>query len=192
MDRMTEINSILEYLQKKQTAKRFHHTLGVAYTATAMAMQFDVDIKSAEIAGLLHDCAKYMDDNKCLDYCKKYKLHVTEVEKRNPFLLHGKIGAHMANELFGVVDEDIINAIRNHTTGRPDMSPLEKIIFIADYIEEGRKKFDSLEEARKLAYEDIDKTMAFVLYHTIEYVKLRNRPMHPLSLEAYEFYKDFR
>ena len=88
-------------------------------------------------------------------------------------------------------DEEILNAIKYHTTGRPDMTLLEKIIFIADYIEEGRKKFDTLDEARKLAYEDIDKTMAFILKNTIEYVKEKNRALHPLSVEALEYYKKY-
>ncbi len=188
MDRMTEINSILEYLQKKQTVKRFHHTLGVAYTATAMAMQFDVDIKSAEIAGLLHDCAKYMDDSKSLNYCKKYNLSITEVEKRNPFLLHGKIGAHMAKECFGVVDEDIINAIRNHTTGRPGMSPLEKIIFIADYIEPSRKLQPNLNELRKQAFKDLDATLIWILKDTLKYLADKGGEIDPMTQQTYDYY----
>lgn len=188
MDRMTDINSILEYLQKKQTSKRFHHTLGVAYTATAMAMQFDADIKSAEIAGLLHDCAKYMDDNKCLKYCKKYNLPITEVEKRNPFLLHGKIGAHMAKERFGVIDEDIINAIHNHTTGRPGMSRLEKIIFIADYIEPSRKLQPNLNELRKLAFKDLDATLIWILKDSLMYLADKGGEIDPMTQQTYDYY----
>lgn len=188
MDSMTDINSILEYLHKKQTAKRFQHTLGVAYTATAMAMQFDEDIKSAEIAGLLHDCAKYMDDTKSLNYCKKHNLHVTEVERRNPFLLHGKIGAHMAKERFGVGDEDIINAIRNHTTGRPGMSPLEKIIFIADYIEPSRKIQPNLNELRKLAFKDLDETLVWILKDTLMYLADKGGEIDPMTQQTYDYY----
>ena len=188
MDRMTDINSILEYLQKKQTAKRFHHTLGVAYTATAMAMQYDEDIASAELAGLLHDCAKCMDDSKALNYCQKHNLPVTEVEKRNPFLLHGKIGAHMAKEHFGVADEDIINAIRNHTTGRPGMSNLEKIIFIADYIEPSRKIQPNLNELRKMAFKDLDATLIWILKDTLTYLADKGGEVDPMTRQTYDYY----
>jgi len=108
-----------------------------------------------------------------------------------PDLTHPFLGAEVARREYLVEDEEILDAIRFHTTGRAYMTLIEKIIFIADYIEEGRKPFDSLEEARKLAYEDIDKAMGYILYHTIEYVKERNRPLHPLSVEAFEFYKKF-
>ena len=97
----------------------------------------------------------------------------------------------LAKTKYGVEDEEILGAIKYHTTGKADMTMLEKIVFIADYIEENRKKFDSLDEARKIAFEDIDKAMAYVLKHTIEFVKERGRTLHPLSVEAYEFYKQF-
>ena len=86
-------------------------------------------------------------------------------------------------------DEDILNAIRYHTTGRAGMSLLEKIVFIADYIEPNREKFGGLEEARRLAYQDLDAAMKYILENTIDFVKIRGRLLHPLSLEALEYYK---
>ena len=106
-------------------------------------------------------------------------------------LTHAFLGAEVAKRDYGVENEENLNAIKYHTTGKPDMTLLEKIVFIADYIEEGRKKFDTLEESRRLAFENIDKAMAFILKHTIEYVKQRGRTLHPLSVSAYEYYKKF-
>ena len=109
--------------------------------------------------------------------------------KKQLGLIHPFLGAEVAKREYGVEDEDIIGAIRWHTTGKPEMTVLEKIVFIADYIEPNRKPFDGLEKARKLAYEDIDKAMAYILESTIEYVKERNRALHPYSVEALEYYK---
>mgnify|MGYP003307565747 CR=1 FL=1 len=104
-----------------------------------------------------------------------------------------KLGLDLAGGVsitYQVMDEDVLNAIRFHTTGRPNMSLLEKIVFIADYIEPNREKFGGLDEARRLAYLDLDKAMAYILENTIEYVKARGRLLHPLSLEALEYYKN--
>ena len=95
----------------------------------------------------------------------------------------------MAHEKYGVKDEEIICAIESHTTGCPAMTMLEKIIYIADYIEPNREKFDGLEEARRLAYLDLDMAMKYILESTIAFVKERGRLLHPLSLEALEYYK---
>ena len=101
-----------------------------------------------------------------------------------------KIGEYKGVQVsLEVTDEDILNAIRYHTTGRAGMSLLEKIIFIADYIEPNREKFDGLEEARRLAYLDLDMAMKYILESTIAFVKERGRLLHPLSLEALEYYK---
>ena len=179
-------------LQSALSIERYIHTVGVVKEAKKLAKRYGADVEKAAYAALLHDCAKDYPNDMKLRFCREFHVKTDEFMLQVPDLTHPFLGAEVAKREYLVEDEEILDAIRYHTTGRANMTLLEKIIFIADYIEEGRKKFDSLEEARKLAYEDIDKTMAFVLFHTIEYVKLRNRPMHPLSVEAYEFYKDFR
>jgi predicted HD superfamily hydrolase involved in NAD metabolism len=175
-------------MEETQSGKRFQHTIGVEYTAAAMAMRFDVDVNLARLAGLLHDCAKPLEDEKLLKICEKNNLPVSEIEGRNPYLLHGKVGAWLAKEKYEVSDEDVLNAITWHTTGRPGMSDLEKIIFIADYIEPNRKVAPNLQEVRKLAFDDLDKAMIRILKDTMDYLKGGEREVDPMTLKTYEYY----
>lgn len=175
-------------MEEMQSGKRFQHTVGVEYTAAAMAMRFGVDVNSARLAGLLHDCAKPLEDEKLLKICEKYNLPVSEIECRNPYLLHGKVGACLAKEKYEVTDEDVLNAISWHTTGRPGMSDLEKIIFIADYIEPNRKDAPNLQEVRKLAFDDLDKTLIRILKDTMDYLNGGKREIDPMTLKTYEYY----
>ena len=184
-----KILKIQHTLKKELDENRYHHTLGVMYTSASMAMRYDVDVQKALYAGLLHDCAKCIPSDKKIRLCEKYGLPVSSVEKENPSLLHARLGAYLAHEKYGVKDEEIIYAIESHTTGRPGRSMLEKIVYIADYIEPNREKFDGLEEARRLAYLDLDMAMKYILESTIAFVKERGRLLHPLSLEALEYYK---
>ena len=172
------------------TKSRYEHTLGVEFTAASLAMRYEVDIEKAELAGLLHDCAKCIDSEDTLDECKKYNIELTDVEKRNPFLIHSKLGAVHAKKLYGVDDEDIISAIRFHTTGKPDMTMLEKIIFIADYIEPGRDKAPNLKEIRKMSFIDIDEAMYMILKDTLDYLDKGEGEKDELTRETYLFYKN--
>lgn len=186
--------TLKKYLKKHLSKERYQHTLGVAYTAIAMAMKYNPDtnnsdfIKKAEVAGLLHDCAKNMDNKKKLRICDKNDIPYTEMEAENAYLLHGKVGAFLAKNKFGVQDEDILNAITWHTTGRPNMSTLEKIIYIADYIEPYRKPIPDLDSIRKLAFEDLDLTMKAILEHTIQYLQKNNKPFDPMTQKTYDSY----
>ena len=172
------------------TKARYEHTLGVEFTAASLAMRYEVDIDKAEVAGLLHDCAKCIDDDDARDDCKKYDIKLTEVEKRNPFLIHSKLGAVYAEKLYGIDDEEIISAIRFHTTGKPDMTLLEKIIYIADYIEPGRDKAPNLQEIRKMAFIDIDEAMYMILRDTLDYLDKGDGEKDELTYETFLFYKD--
>lgn len=175
-------------MEKCQDAKRYEHTLGVAYTAAALAMRYNGDIKSAQIAGLLHDCAKCLSDEKRLSICAKHNISMTEIEQRNPFLLHAKVGSFLAMEEYKVTDPDIIHAILNHTTGRPGMSLLEKIIFVADYIEPGRKAAPNLKEVRQLAFEDLDEALLKILEDTLAYLKSTDGEIDPMTQKTYDYY----
>ena len=183
-----ELKDIRKDLSKKLKKERFEHTIGVMYTASSLAMCYDEDIQKALTAGLLHDCGKYCSSKDQIKLCRKYKISLTDSELEMPALIHAKLGAYLARHEYKIEDQDIIDAITYHTTGRPGMTLLEKIIYIADYIEPNRKKFDGLETARKLAYEDLDKAMKYILESTIEYVKERNRNLHPYSIKALEYY----
>lgn len=176
-------------VKKTQDGKRFEHTLGVAYTAVALAMKYGVSLKDAELAGLLHDCAKCLSHEEKIAICKDNNIEMTDVEKRNPFLLHAKVGFFLAKTTYKVEDEDILNAILYHTTGRPEMSLLEKIVFIADYIEPGRDQAPNLTEIRKLAFEDIDKALLWILDDTLNYLKSGGGEIDPMTQTTYDYYK---
>lgn len=177
-------------MEKIQDSKRFEHTLGVEYTAAALAMRYGCDVRDAQIAGLLHDCAKCLTDEKRLSICKKNKIPVTAVEKKNPFLLHAKVGAHLAYKKYGIKNPDILNAIRSHTTGRQNMSKLEKIIFIADYIEPGRTHAPNLAEIRKLAFLDLDRAFVRILEDTLDYLKSSGGDIDPMTEETWNCYRE--
>ena len=149
------IEKIKKDLKKNLDQKRYDHTMGVAYTAASLAMCHSTDMESAFLAGLLHDCAKYMTNEEKLKYCAKNMLYVSEIEEQNPSLLHGKIGSDIARSKYKIKDEDILNSITYHTTGRPEMSLLEKIIFIADYIEPGRTHDPDLIHIRKISFDNL-------------------------------------
>ena len=185
-----QLKKLTKAMEEVQTGKRFQHTLGVEFTAAAMAMKYGLSVYNAQIAGLLHDCAKCLSDEKLIKICTKNNLPVSDVEKRNPYLLHGKAGAFLAKSEYGIDDQDVLNAIEWHTTGRPGMSDLEKIVFIADYIEPGRKNAPNLEEVRKMAFEDLDRTMIRILQDTLNYLKASDKgEIDPKTMETYEYYQ---
>ncbi|MGN1146822.1 MAG: bis(5'-nucleosyl)-tetraphosphatase (symmetrical) YqeK [Lachnospiraceae bacterium] len=186
----TDTRKIRKAMEKVQDEKRYEHTLRVAYTATALAMRYGASIENAELAGLLHDCAKCMDDEKRIAICEKHHIMITEIERRNPFLLHAKVGSFLAMNTYHVHDGEVINAILNHTTGRPGMSLLEKIIFVADYIEPGRKQAPNLAEIRRMAFIDLDKAMLQILEDTLDYLQSTAGEIDPMTERTYEYYRE--
>lgn len=189
MKKTDNMRQLRKAMKKVQDNRRYEHTLGVAYTAAALAMRYNVSLKAAQTAGMLHDCAKCLSDEKRLSICQKQHIPVTEVERRNPFLLHAKVGAYLAEKKYGVKDSDILNAIQYHTTGRADMSMLEKIIFVSDYIEPGRKQAPNLQEIRQLAFTDIDKATIRILEDTIAYLKKGNGEIDLATEETLNYYR---
>jgi len=177
-------------LEKELKPDRFDHTLGVAYTAANMAFIQGADVEKALIAGFLHDCAKCMSHEEQIKICEKNKIDISEVERRNHSLLHAKVGMYLARTKYDVYDTDILNAIRWHTTGREDMSLLEKIIYIADFIEPNRKPLEDMETIRQEAYTDIDKCLAHILHNSVIYLKTIGKEIDDATMIAYEYYKD--
>ena len=192
MDSAKEIRKLRKKIEKVQDAKRFEHTLGVEYTAAALAMCYGASVEDARLAGLLHDCAKCLTDEKRLSICKKNDIPVTEMEMRTPFLLHAKVGAFLAKEKYGVGKQDILNAILYHTTGHENMSLLEKIIFVADYIEPGRKQAPNLLEIRKLAFQNLDNAMLQILEDTLKYLQSGGGETDPMTEITWRYYKEKR
>lgn len=188
MDRL----EIREKIEKKLTKKRFEHSLGVEYVAGCLAMVHGADVKKAMLAGLLHDCAKCIGSEEKLEKCKKYNLPISKCEQNNPELLHAKLGAYYAKTKYEVEDPDILNAITYHTTGRPAMTLLEKIIFVSDYIEPNRKTLPEIEEIRKEAFIDLDKAVIHILKNTLSYLDERSFDTDETSLQTYHYYVNRR
>lgn len=184
-----DIAKLRSKIKKTQDKKRYEHTLRVTYTAACLAMCYDIDTERAETAGLLHDCAKCLSNEKKISLCKKQSIEINITEAKNPFLLHAKAGAYLAEHKYGIRDEDILNAVRYHTTGRPGMSTLEKIIFIADYIEPGRNHSARLPELRRLAFQDLDKALVEILRDTLRYLKGSQNEIDPMTQKTYDYYK---
>ncbi len=182
----SRVLEIRKHLKKKLDPMRFEHTLGVAYTCQALAMRYEYDLDKAELAGLLHDCAKRFDGETLRAKCLSRKIPITEGEDRDPALLHAKLGAWMAREKYGVDDEDILNAIACHNTGKPGMSLLDKILYVADYIEPRRDKAANLPAMRKLAFEDLDLACISIMESTLSYLESRNFPIDTMTVTAWE------
>ena len=180
---------LIKTLEQELSYKRFIHTLSVAGTASSLAMCYGADLEKAETAGLLHDCAKCMDVRKMQKVCEKAGLTVSSFEADSGSLLHSKAGSVLKEEKYGITDPDMINAIRYHTTGRPGMSLLEKIIFVADYIEPGRFTAKNLPLIRRLAFSDIDEALMKILYDTLVYLNSTGLVVDPMTQKTYDYYK---
>lgn len=175
-------------LRKYIDEDRYWHTIGVMYTAASLAMCHGADMEKARVAGLLHDCAKCIPNHKKLKLCEQYHIHISETEKNAPYLLHAPLGASIAKDKYDVTDQEILSAITWHTTGRPGMSLLDKIIYIADFIEPMRCKASNLPEVRRLAFEDLDMAVYVTLRDTLHYLK-NSSSLDKRTIEAYNYYK---
>ena len=188
---MNEIfTNIQMQLKKELDEKRYEHTIGVMYTAASLAMHYGVMMHQAILAGLLHDCAKAIPNDEKLELCKKYGIIVSDVERENPSLLHAKLGAYIAREKYGVMDDEVLHAIYVHTTGEPGMSTLDKILFVADYIEPKRDKAPNLAIVRKLAFQDLDECMYKILGDTLAYLEENPKDIDNATKDAFLYYRD--
>lgn len=176
-------NEMIEYLKKNLKPKRFMHSIGVRDTAVKLAQRYGADVNNARIAGLLHDCAKNLDDEKLLSIAKKAGIKIDDVYKVQPQLLHGIVGAVIVEEKMNVHNEEILNSIRYHTTGKQNMSLLEKIIFISDYIEPSRM-FDWAEELRRIAFERLDEALIKSFDITLQHVINKGQLIHIDTINA--------
>lgn len=183
-----QIISLRKYLKKHLPAVRFEHTLSVSYTCMNLAMRYGYSIDKAELAGLLHDCAKQYSIDQLFDQCKKNGIILTEDEKLSPAVIHAGYGAWMAKEKFHIFDDEVLNAISCHTTGKPNMTQLDQILFVSDYIEPRRYKAEQLAEIRRIAFLDLEYSLFLILESTLRYLERRGTPIHPMTRVAYEFY----
>lgn len=185
-----DLKDIKKKVKKSMDKQRYDHTKGVMYTAGCLAMANEYPIDKAMLAGLLHDCAKCIPGHTKIKMCEKYNLEISEIERKNPSLLHAKLGAYLAKDKYDIEDEEILMAIRSHTTGRPGMSLLEKIVYIADYMEPGRKELPNMMDVRHLAFEDIDKCLYRILRDSLVYLKAQDMPIDQTTEETYQYYNE--
>ena len=184
----SEIKDIKKELEHDLDSKRYEHTLGVAYTAACLAMRYGYDMEKSYITGLLHDCAKCMSNKDKLEYCEKYDIPVTKVEQENPSLLHAKVGAEMSRRKYDIKDSEIYQAIMYHTTGHPQMTLLDKIIYISDYMEPHRDEAPNLDSVRKQAFIDINATLLTILKDSVAYLEKSDKTVDPMTMETYLYY----
>jgi len=172
-------------LQRRLKKSRFAHSIGVANTAVKLSEKFGVDVNKAYVAGLLHDCAREFENEDLPAEAVKRGIKIGEVEKVAPILLHAYIGAKMVTEIYGVNDEEIIQAIYRHTVGAKNMSALDKIIYFADMIEPGRN-YPGVDKLRELAEtsNNLDEIILTALGESIIFVVQKGALLHPSTIDA--------
>ncbi len=183
-----DMDKISKKLEKTLDKNRYRHTQGVMYTAASLAMRYTYDINEALLAGLLHDCGKFGTTKDQIKQCKEHHVELTESELEMPALIHARLGACLAREEYQIDNERILNAILYHTTGRPDMTTLEKIIYLADYIEPNRKMIPGLPEVRTLAFTDLDHAVSVCAKNTLDYLEQKGNPADPMTIKTYDYY----
>lgn len=186
------ILSLEQKLQKILTPKRYLHTLGVAYLSASLAMCHGASQRDALVAGLLHDCAKNYPEQEMLQQCLNKNIVLTEHEKRIPELIHAAYGAYLAKTEYKIDQEDILLAVRNHTLGRPNMSILEQIVYLADYLETERNQqtIPSLDDIRKIAFQSLDEATWLVSKNSIHYFETAGKDTDPMTYQVYNYYKN--
>ncbi|HQI16090.1 MAG TPA: bis(5'-nucleosyl)-tetraphosphatase (symmetrical) YqeK [Clostridia bacterium] len=174
---MLDLNSITEYLGKTISSKRYTHSINVSKTAKKLAEFYGYDAFKAEIAGLVHDCARDLEKPLQLKYLKEEGIEADELTLSIGELLHGPAAVHICRKVFAIEDEEILSAVRHHTTGKENMSLLEKIIYLSDFIEPARS-FPGVEELRGLAFRNLDKALLLAFNSSILYILSKNGFVH--------------
>lgn len=184
-----DLKQLRESMKSVLSVSRYRHTLGVEEVCYDLALIHGDDTLKASIAGILHDCAKYLNEEDLIKECERNQIKMSETERKLPMvLLHAKVGAIYAKEKYGVIDDEILMAIEFHTTGRPGMSMLEKIVYIADYIEPNRSMIPNINYIRETAYKDLNKAIELIIKQTLQYLSDNKNIIDPLTKVTYEYY----
>jgi predicted HD superfamily hydrolase involved in NAD metabolism len=185
------VESILDWLKNNLSEKRYQHSLGTAECARNLAITYGLNEEKAYVAGLLHDCAKCFPNEKLLSIIERH-IDVDENEKMNYKTLHAPVSAYVAEKTFGVKDEEILSSIRWHTLGKVNMTEFEKIIFIADKIEERTRENWYAQPIRALLRESngLDKSILQCYRQTIKSLVDRDLKICPLTIDIYNHYED--
>ncbi len=180
----SKYQSYIELIKSKLSPYRFNHSVEVAKSAVYLAEKYGGDSEKMYVAGLLHDILKESDSEETFYYVNKYSISLTELEKVTPKLWHAIVGAEFIKNELGIDDEDIITAVKYHTTGRADMTLSEKILFIADFISADRD-YNGADEMRQRAEKSLECAMDMGLSFTIADLIEHGRPVHPDTVDAY-------
>lgn len=185
------VKEIKKILEENLSPKRYAHILGVVETSKELARRYKYSVRKAELAALLHDVAKEYTKHDRLVFCKLNNVNINDVLKFDK-IVHSFLGAEVARYNFGVKDEEVLNAIKYHTTGRANMTKLEKIIYCADFIEpnrRGEQHQERLDEAIKIVNKDLDMGTAYIISETLRFIP--KEELYKNTKEAYEFYKKY-
>jgi len=174
---LLDLNLIMKHLNNSISPKRFVHSINVSATAVKLAEFYGCDAVKAEIAGLVHDCARELDIELLLNCLAEEDIAADDLTLSVKELLHGPAAIHICRKVFGIEDEEILSAVMYHTTGKENMSLLEKIIYLSDFIEPSRS-FEGVEELRGLAFENLDKALLQAFNSSIEYIISKNGLIH--------------
>ncbi len=173
----------LAIVREQITKHRYEHTLGVMETAVLLAKKFGADEKKAEMSAIFHDYAKFRDKDEMRTIIVEQGMD-PDLLQYNTELWHAPVGAFLVEKEVGFTDLDILDAIRYHTSGRPEMTLLEKIIYLADYIEPGRH-FPGVEDVRKIAETDLDAALIQSIKNSVGFLMKKNQQIFPLTLHTY-------
>ena len=179
-----QIARIEAYLSDNLSPARLKHILGVRETAVALAKPLGIDTAQAELAALLHDCAKERPDDELVALAKCHGVEADEHEQHTPSLLHGKVAPFVAAEQFAINDSIVFDAIRCHSTGAVEMGPLDQLLFVADFCEPNRP-YTAAAEVRELAGRDLEAATLDVMQFKLRKTLLKKQPVHPDSFHAY-------
>jgi len=185
---MKNIDEVEKIVRERLSEKRFNHSKSVENYCRLLAEKYGEDEEKAMLIGIAHDIAKEIPVEEKIAYCLKNNIFIDEIEKKSPELLHGKIGADIAEKELEF-DDSMCRAIKYHTTGKVGMDKLAKILFVADSIADDRN-WDGIEEGRKVAMENLDEAILFFLNHTIIYTIQKNLSIHPDSVYLRNEYLD--
>lgn len=174
---MLDLDLIMEHLKNSISSNRYTHSINVSATAAKLAEYYGCDAEKAGIAGLVHDCARELNRSLLLNHLAEESIEADDLTKSVNELLHGPAAVHICRKVFGIDDEEILNAVRYHTTGRENMSLLERIIYLSDCIEPGRC-FKGVEELRGLAFDNLNKALLLAFDLSIQYIISRKGLIH--------------
>ena len=179
-----------KFIKDGKLTNRYYHTIGVMDKAIELNRhhQLNVDENELLIACAFHDIAKYLSKEESINILNKHYSSLVDELLDYPTIWHSFTGAIVAKEEYGILNDSILNAIKYHTTGKPNMSDLEKLVFLSDYIEEKTRIGECFEDVRKLAYQNIDLAIIKMIEQTIEYLEVQKLPIHRFSKETYHYY----